>query len=100
MPLSSVDRQFINPSEPLEYSGPFTIEVEDPAKIRRVVPPWAPLEGSLIRKTGYIKEDPVIRHTLRIRPYLGSFASFYLPFDTIICIRKEDGSLLWRNYNL
>ena len=98
MPLTDAEKEFQNPTGYWEHDGGFTVELAQGAPVERVLPTSAHWDGVKVHV-----QNGRVKHTmggiqLYGLPNLGD--PFYFVYDNIICIRKADGTLLWRNDNV
>lgn len=98
MPLTEEEKTFQNPKGYWSHDGGFTVEIVEGIRAEDVVPASASLEGNQIRvKNGRVKQT-IGGIQLYGRPHFTD--PFCFGYDGMVCIRKDDGTLLWRNYNI
>lgn len=98
MPLTDEEKKFENPENYWEYNGQITIEVTANAPIEIVLPKSMPWDGGpqVTIPNGHVRQGPG-GIQFYANPDLRD--PFYFRYNHIVCVRKADGSLLWRNHN-
>lgn len=98
MTLTDTEKTFQNPAGYWDYDGGFTVELAQGAPVERVLPSSARWDGVKAHvQNGRVKQT-MGGIQLYGRPNFGD--PFYFGYGNIICIRKSDGALLWRNYSV
>jgi hypothetical protein len=98
LPLTEAEKEFTNSTGYWEHDGGFSVELAPGAPVERVLPASARWDGLKVHvHNGRVKQT-MGGIQLYGRPNLAD--PFYFSYKHIICIRKADGSMLWRNYNV
>lgn len=98
LPLTDAEKQFRNPDSYWEHDGSFTVELVPGTSFERVLPNSARWDGINVRVADGRVKQTMGGIQLYGRPNFGD--PFYFGYSKIICIRKGDGTLLWRNYRV
>jgi hypothetical protein len=92
MPVSESEKSFRNPQS-VEYDGPFSVEVEPGAK--RVEPASATRTDNVVQvANGRVRQ---VMGGIQLYGLPDKQDPFYFGYESIVCIRKSDGTLLWLN---